>query len=43
LVDGNKTTVAAYLHSQHLASEDYVLDMYCLHAPQIRARHLFSS
>ena len=41
LLDGNKTTLAAYLHSQRASQTDYVLEMYCLNATHIPFSHLF--
>lgn len=41
LLDGNKTSAAAYLHSKSSEPENYTLPMYCLYAPQQRVKHLF--
>ena len=41
LLDGNKTALAAYLHSYQPPYASYSLPVYWLHAPRFFCRHLF--
>ena len=42
LLDGNKTSAAAYLHSTLSEPENYTLPVYCLYAPHQRVNRLFA-
>ena len=41
LLDGNKTALAAYLHSQQPSRTSYSLPVYWLNAPRFASTHLF--
>ena len=41
LLDGNKTALAAYLHSQQPSRTSYSLPVYWLNAPRLASTHLF--